>query len=100
MEVSAFQKGLDASTFMLVSMLGLTRIANASRTLSRRGIVSWPGEQAAGKLPTNYGVRVVPQQEAWVVERFGKARVDTALRPSVGDPRFRMVRFSKLVSIS
>ena len=26
-------------------------------------------------LPINYGVRVVPQQEAWVVERFGKPRV-------------------------
>lgn len=39
---------------------------------------SWPGKDSTTspqpKLPVNYGVRVVPQQYAWVVERLGKAK--------------------------
>jgi len=41
---------------------------------------TWPGgsRDSTQRLPVNYGVRVVPQQQAWVVERFGKARVLSA----------------------
>jgi len=33
---------------------------------------SYDGSPAKPRLPINYGVRIVPQQMAWVVERFGK----------------------------
>ena len=37
---------------------------------------------ASQALPVNFGVRVVPQQSAWVVERFGKfSTVSPCLRP-------------------
>jgi len=36
---------------------------------------------ASSALPVNFGVRVVPQQSAWVVERFGK--FSTVLKPGI-----------------
>lgn len=40
-----------------------------------------PGRGGQQSLPTNLGVRVVPQQSAWVVERFGKFH--TVLKPGI-----------------
>jgi len=56
----------------------LARVVLRESTLARgapvRTAFQWPGMDS-NRLPINYGVRVVPQQQAWVVERFGKPRV-------------------------